>query len=221
MHLPLRAITVHTAARAGVSRAAQELQAPPSAVSQQIASLRFIGTSLMVKSGRRVVLTEAGERYFEMIAENIDRIADATKRSGVLVLEVPDRARHPEPVDEVACRASTDSMRTRTLTFASMPPTSRPILRARASISKSAMARETGPGFSSKASLRNGSCRCVRRPLRAGRARTVRSAELPSDPLGEIADAVGTLVRGRRSRHHGRRGAASCSTAATWRSTPP
>lgn len=82
MHLPLRAITVfHTAARAGsVSRAAQELGVTPSAVSQQIASLEVhLGTSLMVKTGRRVVLTEAGERYFEMIAENIDRISEATQ----------------------------------------------------------------------------------------------------------------------------------------------
>ena len=42
----------------------------PSAVSQQIASLEVhLGTALMVKSGRHVVLTEAGERYFEMIAK--------------------------------------------------------------------------------------------------------------------------------------------------------
>jgi LysR family transcriptional regulator, glycine cleavage system transcriptional activator len=33
----------------------------------------------MVKTGRRVMLTEAGERYFEMIAENVDRISDATQ----------------------------------------------------------------------------------------------------------------------------------------------
>src|SRR3954452_7299123 len=82
MHLPLRAITVfHAAARAGsVSRAAQELGVTPSAVSQQIAALEIhLGTSLMVKSGRRVVLTEAGERYFEMIAENIDQISEATQ----------------------------------------------------------------------------------------------------------------------------------------------
>src|SRR4051812_37071161 len=82
MHLPLRAIAVfHAAARAGsVSRAAQELGVTPSAISQQIASLEVhLGASLMVKSGRRVVLTEAGERYFEMIAENIDRIANATQ----------------------------------------------------------------------------------------------------------------------------------------------
>jgi DNA-binding transcriptional LysR family regulator len=82
MHLPLRAITVfHAAARAGsVSGAARELGVTPSAVSQQIASLEVqLGTSLMVKTGRRVVLTEAGERYFEMISDNIDRIADATQ----------------------------------------------------------------------------------------------------------------------------------------------
>ena len=75
MHLPMRAIAVfHAAARAGsVSRAAQELGVTPSAVSQQIASLElYLGTSLMVKSGRRVALTEAGERYFEMIAENVE-----------------------------------------------------------------------------------------------------------------------------------------------------
>src|SRR3954447_13131794 len=82
MHLPLRAITVfHAAARAGsVSGAARELGVTPSAVSQQIASLEVqLGASLMAKIGRRVVLTEAGERYFEMISDNIDRIADATQ----------------------------------------------------------------------------------------------------------------------------------------------
>lgn len=82
MHLPLRAIAVfHAAARAGsVSRAAQELGVTPSAVSQQIAALEVhLGTSLMVRAGRRVMLTEAGERYFEMIAENIDRISEATR----------------------------------------------------------------------------------------------------------------------------------------------
>ena len=82
MHLPLRAIAVfHVAARAGsVSRAAQDLGVTPSAVSQQIAALEVhLGTSLMVKAGRRVALTEAGERYFEMIAEHIDRVSEATQ----------------------------------------------------------------------------------------------------------------------------------------------
>src|SRR3954469_14258745 len=82
MHLPLRAILVfHTAARAGsISRAAEELGVTPSAVSQQIAALELhLGTSLTVKTGRGVALTEAGERYAEMIAENIDRISEATQ----------------------------------------------------------------------------------------------------------------------------------------------
>jgi DNA-binding transcriptional LysR family regulator len=82
MHLPLRAITVfHTMARAGsLARAAQELGVTPSAVSQQIAALEIhLGTALMAKSGRSVTLTEAGERYFAMIAANIDRVAEATQ----------------------------------------------------------------------------------------------------------------------------------------------
>ena len=82
MHLPLRAIAVfHAAARAGsVSRAAQELGVTPSAVSQQIAALEVhLGTSLMVKTGRRETLTEAGERYFEMIAEHVDRVSEVTQ----------------------------------------------------------------------------------------------------------------------------------------------
>ena len=105
MHLPMRAIAVfHAAARAGsVSRAAQELGVTASAVSQQIASLEvYLGTSLMVKSGRRVVLTEAGERYFEMIAENVDRISDATQNvRGHLVGEITHRPRDPEPIDQM------------------------------------------------------------------------------------------------------------------------
>ncbi|MFL9926394.1 LysR substrate-binding domain-containing protein [Herbaspirillum lusitanum] len=82
MYLPLRAISVfHAAARAGsISSAAEELNVTPSAVSQQIQSLEtHLGTSLMVKVGRGVALTEAGERYFSMIAEEIDRISEATQ----------------------------------------------------------------------------------------------------------------------------------------------
>ncbi|WP_343586512.1 LysR substrate-binding domain-containing protein [Herbaspirillum sp.] len=82
MHLPLRAISVfHAAARSGsISAAAEELNVTPSAVSQQIQALEtHLGTSLMVKIGRGVALTEAGERYFSMIAEEIDRISEATQ----------------------------------------------------------------------------------------------------------------------------------------------
>lgn len=83
MYLPLRAISVfHAAASSGsISRAAAELNVTPSAVSQQIQSLEtHLGTALMTKVGRGVALTEAGERYFAMISEEIDRIADATQR---------------------------------------------------------------------------------------------------------------------------------------------
>ncbi|WP_426413416.1 LysR substrate-binding domain-containing protein [Bradyrhizobium ganzhouense] len=82
MHLPMRAISVfHAAARVGsISRAAEELSVTPSAVSQQIQLLEVhLGTSLMTKVGRRVVLTEAGERYFSMISDEVERIREATE----------------------------------------------------------------------------------------------------------------------------------------------
>jgi LysR family transcriptional regulator, glycine cleavage system transcriptional activator len=81
MQLPLRAISVfHAAARAGsISKAAAELSVTPSAVTQQIQLLEVqLGTSLMVKSGRHIALTEAGERYFTSIRDQIDRITEAT-----------------------------------------------------------------------------------------------------------------------------------------------
>jgi len=83
MHIPLRAIGVfHAVARTGsVTRAADELGVTPSAVSQQIQSLEVsLGTTLIGKSGRNVVLTEAGEQYFEMIQAEIESIAEATQR---------------------------------------------------------------------------------------------------------------------------------------------
>ena len=81
MQLPIRAICVfHAAARAGsISKAAAELSVTPSAVSQQLQLLEVqLGTSLMVKVGRHVALTEAGERYFASINDPIERIAEAT-----------------------------------------------------------------------------------------------------------------------------------------------
>ncbi|WP_018262710.1 LysR substrate-binding domain-containing protein [Methylobacterium sp. WSM2598] len=83
MPVPLRAITVfHAVARSGsITRAAEELGVTPSAVSQQIQTLEVgLGTALIGKAGRNVVLTEAGERYFEMIGGEIDRIMEATER---------------------------------------------------------------------------------------------------------------------------------------------
>ncbi len=81
MHLPIKAIRVfHTVARSGsVSKAAEELSVTPSAVSQQVQALEVqLGISLLNKMGRRVVLTEAGQRYFSMITDEIERISDAT-----------------------------------------------------------------------------------------------------------------------------------------------
>ena len=81
MQLPIRAICVfHAAAKAGsVSKAAVELSVTPSAVTQQIQLLEVqLGTSLIVKSGRRIALTEAGERYFASIRDQVERIAEAT-----------------------------------------------------------------------------------------------------------------------------------------------
>ncbi|MEC5292476.1 LysR substrate-binding domain-containing protein [Aurantimonas sp. C2-6-R+9] len=83
MHLPIRAINVfHAAARSNsITRAAEELGVTPSAVSQQIRLLETqLGTSLMLKEGRHVKLTEAGERYFASITEEIERIAEATNQ---------------------------------------------------------------------------------------------------------------------------------------------
>lgn len=83
MTVPLRSISVfHAVARsASISKAAQELGVTPSAVSQQIYVLEgFLGTALLSKAGRRIKLTEAGERYFAMISEKVEQIVEATDR---------------------------------------------------------------------------------------------------------------------------------------------
>ena len=82
MQIPFRAIIVfHAVARAGsISRAAEELCVTPSAVSQQIQTLELhIGTALTTRMGRNITLTEAGERYFEMIGREIEHITDVTQ----------------------------------------------------------------------------------------------------------------------------------------------
>jgi DNA-binding transcriptional LysR family regulator len=83
MAVPLRAIGVfHSVARlASISKAASELGVTPSAVSQQIQTLEVgLGTTLLAKSGRRIKLTEAGERYFNSIAGSVEEIVEATDR---------------------------------------------------------------------------------------------------------------------------------------------
>lgn len=82
MYLPYRAISAfHATARWGsLTKAAEELGVTPSAVSQQVQFLEtHLGTSLLTRRGRGIALTEAGERYFEMIDTGIERIATATR----------------------------------------------------------------------------------------------------------------------------------------------
>ena len=95
MTVPLRSISIfHAVARsASITKAAQELGVTPSAVSQQIHVLEgYLGTALLTKAGRRIKLTEAGERYFTVISERVEQIVDATERlrghHAVMVLSV-------------------------------------------------------------------------------------------------------------------------------------
>lgn len=82
MQIPMKAIGVfHTAARVGsLTKAAEELSVTPSAVSQQIHALELqLGVTLLARKGRNIVLTEAGERYFATITDEIERISEATQ----------------------------------------------------------------------------------------------------------------------------------------------
>lgn len=78
---PFRAISVfyHMATLNSMTAAAEALGVTPSAVSQQIRSLEDqIGTVLVTRAGRKVKLTEAGERYFELIADQVAGIISST-----------------------------------------------------------------------------------------------------------------------------------------------
>lgn len=95
MSPPFRAITAfHATARSGsMLQAAEILGVTPSAISQQIQVLEaHIGIRLFSRTGRKVVLTEAGERYFDMIRDEVERITVATEQmrghSAVTVLNI-------------------------------------------------------------------------------------------------------------------------------------
>lgn len=82
MALPFRAIMAfHATARTGsMQQASQMIGVTPSAISQQIQILEnHVGTKLFSRAGRKVVLTEAGERYFDVIHSEIERIESATE----------------------------------------------------------------------------------------------------------------------------------------------
>jgi DNA-binding transcriptional LysR family regulator len=81
--IPFRAISMfHATARTGsLAGAAQELGVTPSAISQQIHALEtYLGTALLIKDGRKVKLTEVGERYYNMTYPGIEQIVEATHR---------------------------------------------------------------------------------------------------------------------------------------------
>lgn len=83
MSLPLRAILAfHTTAKTGsVMQAAEVLSVTPSAISQQIQNLEtYIGSKLFNRFGRRIILTESGERYFDLIRDQIEQIDNATNQ---------------------------------------------------------------------------------------------------------------------------------------------
>lgn len=78
---PFRAIVAFhaTAASGSMVKAAEIIGVTPSAISQQVQIIEaHIGIRLFSRIGRRVVLTEAGERYFELIRDDIDRITAVT-----------------------------------------------------------------------------------------------------------------------------------------------
>jgi LysR family transcriptional regulator, glycine cleavage system transcriptional activator len=72
----------HATARAGsIAGAAQELGVTPSAITQQIQTLEtYLGTSLLIKDGRKVKLTEEGERFYNMTYDGFEQIVAATHR---------------------------------------------------------------------------------------------------------------------------------------------
>lgn len=81
--LPFKAIAAfHATARYGtVTKAGEALGVSPSAVSQQIRLLEHhLATTLFLRQNRRMLLTEAGERYFESISTALDMVEGATRR---------------------------------------------------------------------------------------------------------------------------------------------
>lgn len=78
---PFRAIAVfyQVARLNSIVQAAEVLNVTPSAVSQQIKALEGqIGTTLLARNGRSIRLTEAGERYFELISDKVEGVIQAT-----------------------------------------------------------------------------------------------------------------------------------------------
>jgi len=64
-----------------ISRAANELNVTPGAVSRQLAALElFLGTQLFSRKHRDLILTEKGREYYEDISKSLSEIQTSTKR---------------------------------------------------------------------------------------------------------------------------------------------
>lgn len=79
---PLKALRAFEAVgrHRSISRAAQELNVTPGAVSRQIQSLEaWLDTPLLVRRHRQVDLTDTGRRYMGQVGKALSLIADATR----------------------------------------------------------------------------------------------------------------------------------------------
>ena len=64
-----------------ISRAANELNVTPGAVSRQLTALEsFVGVQLFSRKHRALVLTEKGREYYEDISKSLSEIQSSTKR---------------------------------------------------------------------------------------------------------------------------------------------
>lgn len=79
------------------TRAAEDLGITPSGVSRQIRNLEeFLGLTLFERTGPRIALTEAGQRYYDEISHLLDRIEEVSidavrgrSREGILRIAMP------------------------------------------------------------------------------------------------------------------------------------
>ena len=187
----------HVATLQSVARAAEELGVTPGAVSQQLRVLEEqLGTKLVTKAGRRIRLTESGERYFEMIASDIENIIAATgkfRASGRRCCLPSARRRPSRPSG--CCRGWGDfSTPIRRSTFVSTDQTNRPTSAGILSTSKSAMGSGGGPVSTSSLWRKNRSCRSA--PPCRGRALDRRGciAGHAAHSFGQGAGSVERLV---------------------------
>jgi LysR family glycine cleavage system transcriptional activator len=63
-----------------ITRAAEELEVTPSAVSHHIKSLEnYVQTALVRRDGNKIALTPAGQRYLSQVADGLLLLSNATR----------------------------------------------------------------------------------------------------------------------------------------------